>query len=444
MAKDKEKILEELTRVKFVGPHVAEQLYATLEVRSLEDLIEVGRAGKITSISGIGEKTQKTIISSAERQLANKNKASTPVASVKKPAPKKSEPAAKKPEVKKSEPAAKKPEGKKSEPVAKKPEVKKAVDIVAKPADGKKATKTSKPKIVVGLKEDKESAVSNISKPVGKSLSERFLDTLRCPACGHDTFETGEGTVTCMACQRQFSAQHGIVDLAPPHVPERSLTQRIMELRFYAQFYEDVMRPKLTSVVSDRTMREEFRLAADFLELDENTRLLDVAAGTSNFTRYFAERLGLSESNGPAKKKQPLVVAMDLSWPMLETARGYLRREGLDERVFLLRGDATRIPIKRGSYNRLHCSAGLHLMSDIDEALRNFARVLEPGGICVVGTFILGEGLMRRFIKRAAEIPTKFHWFSREELHHRMERAGFEILDESVSGDAITIKARRI
>lgn len=424
MAKGKEKVLEELTRVKFVGPAVAEKLYTELEIRGLEDLIQAGRAGKLTSISGVGEKTQKTIISSAERQLAAQTTVtSKPAAKAKKVVTKKT-----------SEPAAKKADAR---------EVPKPA-VAAPKVEAKKVAKPAAPKVEVETKKENAVETPKAARPVTKSLFERFLDTLRCPACGHDTFETGEGTITCRACQRQFSAQHGIIDLAPPHVPERTLTQRIMELRFYAQFYEDFMRPKLTSVVSDRTMREEFRLAADFLELDENSRLLDVAAGTTNFTRYFAERLGLAVNNGSTSKKLPLIVAMDLSWPMLETARGYLRRESLEERVFLLRGDATRIPIKRGSYNRLHCSAGLHLMSDIDEALRNFARVLEPGGICVVGTFILGEGLMRRFIKRVAEIPTKFHWFSREELHRRMERAGFEILDESVSGDAITIKARRI
>jgi len=138
------------------------------------------------------------------------------------------------------------------------------------------------------------------------------------------------------------------------------------------------------------------------------------------------------------------VVGMDLSWPMLENARRNIRQENLDGKVFLLRGDGTRIPVRRGAFNRLHCAGTLHLMNDIDEALRNFARVLEPDGVCVIGSFILGKGLIRRFVKRAAEFPPRFHWFSREELHRRIERAGFEVLDDSVSGDAITLKARRI
>ncbi len=441
MAKSKEKILEELTRVKYVGPHMAEELYTKLEIRSIEDLVEAGQAGKLTSVSGIGEKTQKTIVSSAKRHLANQKAAPKPATPKAKAAAAKPAPA--KPEAAKPQKTTKPDVTKKVEKTAvKKVDVSEVSGVSAKKPTIQNVQKEEKHELPRVKLAEKEKVVAD--KTIEKSLGERFIDTLRCPACGHDSFEMAENTITCLACQRQFSRQHGIVDLAPPHVPERTLTQRIMELRFYAQFYEDVMRPRLTSVVSDRSMREEYRLAADYLELDENSRVLDVAAGTGNFTRYFAERLGFAEVNGAANKKQPLLVAMDLSWPMLETARGYLRRESLEDKVFLLRGDATRIPIKRGAYNRLHCSAGLHLMTDIDEALRNFARVLEPDGICVVGTFILGEGLLRRFIKRAAEIPTKFHWFSRDELRRRMERAGFEILEESVSGDAITIKARRI
>jgi SAM-dependent methyltransferase len=216
------------------------------------------------------------------------------------------------------------------------------------------------------------------------------------------------------------------------------MTQRIMESRFYARFYEDVMRPRLTGVVSDRSLNEEYALSAEMLEFDQDTKLLDVASGTGNFTRYFAQQL-----KNQGAQDDALVVGMDLSWPMLETARTYLRRDGLDEDVYLIRGDATRIPARRASYNRLHCAGALHMMQNIDEALRNFARVLEPDGICVVGTFILGDGVMRRLVKRAAELPTQFHWFSRDELHQRLRRAGFEVVEDSIAGDAITVKARR-
>ena len=209
-----------------------------------------------------------------------------------------------------------------------------------------------------------------------------------------------------------------------------------METRFYSSYYEDVMRPRLTGLVSGRTMAQEMMLSAELLELGRGARVLDVACGTGNFTRHFAQEL---EALGGAHK----LVGMDLSWPMLEEAVRFRQRDGWSEEIVLVRGDATRMPFKRGTYDRLHCTAALHLMSDIDGALRNFARVLVPGGVCVIGTFTRGSGGLRGWLKKATPGRVRFHWFTREELRARIERAGFTVELESVSRDAITVKARR-
>jgi ubiquinone/menaquinone biosynthesis C-methylase UbiE len=187
-------------------------------------------------------------------------------------------------------------------------------------------------------------------------------------------------------------------------------------------------------------MQEEYELSTEYLELESDSTVLDLACGTANFTRYFAEQLHQSEDGG----RDSLVAGMDISWSMLEKARTLLTQQGLDQEVYLIRGDATRIPVQRAAYNRIHCAGALHMVNNIDEALRNFSRVLEPGGICVIGTFLLGDGMVRRFLKKAAEIPSKFHWFSEQELYKRLDRAGFEVADSSVAGDAITVKARRV
>ena len=266
---------------------------------------------------------------------------------------------------------------------------------------------------------------------------QRLAATLRCPICGHDGLDLRSALLTCSACRREYNFQSGVADLAPPTQPTRNLSQRLMETKAYAKFYEDLMRPRLTHVVSERTMREEYALSAELLELDDrqDVRLLDIACGTGNFTRYFAQRL--------VGKPDFLLAGVDLSWPMLETARSYIRREGLENRVFLVRGNAIHLPLQTRAFNTLHCSGALHMFDDIDGALRSFARVLEPGGVCVIGTFVLGEGVLRRAVKRAAEIPTKFHWFTQKELFHRLEAAGFDVVSHDREGDAITVKAIR-
>ena len=457
MAKSKKNVLEELARVRFIGEKMAELLYDDHGARSIADIVALGDDGELTKLQGVGKKKAATILSSA-KQLAKADGTSGTEAAKSKPKPK---PAAKPKPKPKSKPAAKsKP---KPKPAAKpKPKPKPAAKDSSRAESGNGAVPADRPSAGPNGRPPSISAAAaapgQTSGGVGRaevttsvrvttddrSLRQRFIDTLRCPACGHDRFEFGTSTLTCQACQRQFDFQNDIADLAPPATSHASLTQKVMESSLYSFFYEDLARPRLTSLVSKRTMRDEYRLAAEFLELDgDDLRLLDVGCGTGNFTRYFAQRIGLAEAR-PDQQGLPLVTGMDLSWPMLETAVRNIRQENLEGKIFLVRGDATRTPLRRGAYNRLHCAGSLHLMNDIDESLRNFARVLEPQGICVIGTFILGPGILRRLAKRLAEFPTRFHWFSRDELHRRVERAGFEILDDSVAGDAITIKARRI
>jgi ubiquinone/menaquinone biosynthesis C-methylase UbiE len=430
--------IEELSQVKYVGPAKAKAFVDELGIGSVEDLYEASKNGKLQKVSGVGSALSKKIHNAAGEVLKStksQEKAAQKKAPKKqKKAPKKTTKSKKSTAQQAKEKSARKAAEQKKKQAQKKQEALDTDTSSAAATAAKEVPRTPE----TTTKRAPARAKTTESRQTREDRVARFIATLRCPACGHDDFERGATTLTCTACRREYNFHNGVADLAPPKPSGRSMTQRIMESRFYARFYEDVMRPRLTGVVSDRSLNEEYALSAEMLELDRDVKLLDIASGTGNFTRYFAQQLKELGAGNDA-----LIAGMDLSWPMLETARTYLRRDGLDEDVFLIRGDATRIPARRASYNRLHCAGALHMMKNIDEALRNFARVLEPDGICVVGTFILGEGVMRRLVKRAAEMPTQFHWFSRDELHQRLQRAGFEVIEDSIAGDAITVKARR-
>lgn len=251
--------------------------------------------------------------------------------------------------------------------------------------------------------------------------------------CGHDGLKPSPGAIRCPVCARDYVVIHGVPDLAPPESGSHNLTQRLMETRFYAHFYEEVMRPRLTSTVTRRTLEQEYELSTEWLELDPSARVLDIACGTGNFTRAFAR-------SAPGA----LIVGADLSWSMLEEARPLLVRHGLVDAVQFVRLDAIQMPVVTASYDRLHCHAALHFMADPDAALRSFARVLEPGGIMVVGTFLQSSDPFRRLTKRLSARIAGFRWFEKENLRRRVERAGFRWEDESVDGDAITFRATRL
>lgn len=389
----RQEIIATLAQVKNVGDFRAKQLYDELNVRSIETLVELAQRGELThSVQGIGKATESKILDSASAML--KASQGSPELIV----------------------------------AATTPDEPQIEDVRLDAVEALHHEPTNAP--------DVDASNDAVASPL-------LHEVLICPNCGNDAFiAEPDAGITCRACRREYVERLGVIDLAPPYRQAHSPSQRLMESRFYARFYEDVMRPRLTSLVTSRTMREEYALSADLLDLEPASRVLDVACGTANFTRYFARRLDASRPQDEAPSA--LLVGVDLSLPMLEVARQSIAREDLIQTIHLIRGDAGRLPFERESFDRLHCAGALHLMEDPDEVLRNFACVLEPDGILVISTFVQGDGLIRRLAKKLAEIPTKFRWFSLDDLHEKLQHAGFELLDEFVEEDALTIKARRI
>lgn len=420
MNENPDQIRERLQQVKYVGPSVAEQLYEELSIRTLDDLAEAAEGGWLREVDGIGESREQDILASTKNILdAQGNEES---------------------ETGDDRDDEETSEGEVGVKHMRRETTTDEIDDEQPDDDAPEESGDAEAEDegVESLGAAGSTPETETRRP--KPRIDRFVDRLRCPACGHDTFDRTQTTLTCTACRREYSIHAGVADLAPADLKTGGLAQRVMESRLYSRFYESYMRPTLTSLVSGRTMEDEKELSAEMLELDDESVVLDVACGTGNFTRHFAEQIAASTSG---YEESSLVVGMDISWPMLERAQEYLRRDGLNDRVFLIRGDATRIPVGREMFNRLHCAGALHLMDDIDEALRNFARVLQPDSLCVIGTFLKRGGQLERMVKRVSEIPSQFHWFEREELHDRLERTGFEVVDESRSQDAVTVKARR-
>ena len=113
----------------------------------------------------------------------------------------------------------------------------------------------------------------------------------------------------------------------------------------------------------DRAWRRATRAA---LGLSPGERVLDLAAGTAVSTVELA-RCGAYP------------VAADFSLGML--AQG--RRRG----VPLVAGDALRLPFADAAFDAVTISFGLRNVADVDLALRELARVTQPGGRLVVCEF---------------------------------------------------------
>jgi demethylmenaquinone methyltransferase/2-methoxy-6-polyprenyl-1,4-benzoquinol methylase len=100
------------------------------------------------------------------------------------------------------------------------------------------------------------------------------------------------------------------------------------------------------------------RRAVSDLRLAPNSVVLDVAAGTGDFTREL-------------RRQGQRAVATDLSYNMLSTGRK------VPERV---QADVARLPFRRASFDGVTCGYALRNFSDLQRSFEEMARVLRPGG----------------------------------------------------------------
>jgi ubiquinone/menaquinone biosynthesis C-methylase UbiE len=114
------------------------------------------------------------------------------------------------------------------------------------------------------------------------------------------------------------------------------------------------------------------------------------------------------------------LIAMDLDMEMVRKAQARLRAHG--QRVSLLAGDVTFLPIETGSLDAVFGFGVLHHVVAWRSVLREIARVLRPGGVYFFEE--LYPGLYQNFITRYILLhPTDDRFFS-PDLKEALARAG--------------------
>lgn len=100
------------------------------------------------------------------------------------------------------------------------------------------------------------------------------------------------------------------------------------------------------------------RRAVRDLRLAHHSLVLDVAAGTGDFTRELA-------------RQGQRAVATDLSYNML------VQGSNMRQRV---QADAAHLPFRRAGFDGVTCGYALRNFTDLETTLAEMARVLRPGG----------------------------------------------------------------
>lgn len=81
-----------------------------------------------------------------------------------------------------------------------------------------------------------------------------------------------------------------------------------------------------------------------------------------------------------ARKRPSRVVGFDVAGAMLERARPKLRQEAPGCAAFVVRADATRLPLASSSVDAATVAFGIRNVNDVPAALGELYRILRPGG----------------------------------------------------------------
>jgi demethylmenaquinone methyltransferase/2-methoxy-6-polyprenyl-1,4-benzoquinol methylase len=113
------------------------------------------------------------------------------------------------------------------------------------------------------------------------------------------------------------------------------------------------------------------------LMLTGRERVLDLCTGTGD----------LAIAAVRAQPSASRVVGVDFAGAMLRVGGDKLRRERLDDRIALVQGDATRIPIGDASMDAVTIAFGIRNVDNMPAACAEMRRVLKPCGRLAVLEF---------------------------------------------------------
>lgn len=188
--------------------------------------------------------------------------------------------------------------------------------------------------------------------------------------------------------------------------------------------------------------------------------VLDVAGGTGDIALRCARAMSAKAST-QAKNHCGHIYVCDINEDMMRVGKTKAIDEGWLSGIEWLAGSAEDLPIKAGSIDLACISFGLRNVTHIDRALREFARVLRPGGRFYCMEF--SPGILPAFKKiydlysfsilpwlgeKVAKDRDSYQYLaesirqfpSQEELSFRMKKAGFEnVAYENLMGGVVAI-----
>jgi demethylmenaquinone methyltransferase/2-methoxy-6-polyprenyl-1,4-benzoquinol methylase len=128
----------------------------------------------------------------------------------------------------------------------------------------------------------------------------------------------------------------------------------------------------LLSMNIDKRWRKK---VVNLIAADQPQVLLDVATGTGD--------LAIALAKGTGAK----ITGADISEGMLEVGREKIARKGLDKRIVMELGDSENLSYPDQTFDAITVAFGVRNFQNLQNGLKDMARVLKPGGQLVVLEF---------------------------------------------------------
>ncbi|MGI9483213.1 MAG: class I SAM-dependent methyltransferase [Hyphomicrobiales bacterium] len=167
----------------------------------------------------------------------------------------------------------------------------------------------------------------------------------------------------------------------------------------------------------------------DKVELPENAQVLDIACGTGIISRLLADQL----------KGTGRLVGSDLNPAMLEVAKELMPAS--DHAVEWIEADAGNLPFDADEFDALFCQQGLQFFPDKLATLREFHRVLKPGGHLYISCWSAVPALLKEIARcltervnedAARKALAPFQFRDDELINSLLCEAGFDHVEKSV------------